>query len=26
LLLGNVNSGGTVNNDPDGNSDVLAHN
>ncbi len=25
LLLGNINSGGTVNNDPDGNPDVLAH-
>ncbi|MCP9767550.1 S8 family peptidase [Lacihabitans sp. LS3-19] len=25
LLLGNINSGGTVNNDPDGNPDILAH-
>ena len=25
LLLGNINSGGTVNNDPDGNADILAH-
>ncbi len=25
LLLGNINSGGTVKNDPDGNPDVLAH-
>lgn len=25
LLLGNINSGGTVNNDPDGSPDILAH-